>query len=371
MAQTSEHHREYHVAGHVPGVDAGQLASLRTSEDILPPEMTDDSRRNPAFQHLGMYRINPETGEPLFDITGQPLNAPDQIQRTRLALLRLADAVKVKKSGSAGAAGASPVGATEIDGDNPVPSIHRMNGKLAALYKAVCPVHGDYFCNKIVNGYEVWIPPGCPTCRADAIKQVEIKSGEFACELHVPTIFKDATLENYELYDDAQFPVASRLQRYVKTFPEQLANGRGLFFAGSGGTGKTHLSLAIAKEVVAKGYKAEYFEVDPLLKAAWAVDIKDRANWVSNLIMRSDLLILDELARQSVSTGSLNLFFDMVNRRTNECKPLIVISNRSSAELARIFGEELWSRIVRCNETIEMNWPNYRMLNPNAGGQGG
>ena len=362
MSTTTHPPAGEHAHAHV---HADTLQRLRTTEDILPAALTDDSARNPAFEHLGMYRINPETGEPLFDVTGRPLNMPDQVERTKQALRRLAEAVKV--GGAVGGLNGAQ-GADDAKTLGPVVSTHRMNGRMAALYKAVCPVHGDYFCNRIVNGYEVWLPPGCPTCRTEAIKQVEIKTGEFACELDVPPIFQDATFANYDLYDDAQVEMASRLKRYAKTFPQQLTEGRSMVFWGNIGTGKTHLAYAIAKEVVAAGYKAESFLIGELLKKAWGVPLEQRQKWMSNIVRRSDLLVLDELGKHSPNAGSINLAFEIINARTNERKPLLLISNLNPRELMSFYGEEIWSRIVRCSEVLEMNWPNYRFLNPNAGG---
>lgn len=358
------------LPGAVPSAPSGETSSatdqsalgrLQPAVDMTPPQSLE-ANRNPAFHHLGMHRIDPATGKPYFDITGEPMDRPDRIERARQSLFRLAQSVRAPGGQSHRPLSGLSAG---VPGTDQTPaSQHRMTGRLAALYKAVCPVHGDYFCNKIVGGYEVWIPPGCPVCRAEAIREVvEANAGE-ACELHVPTLYADCTLENYNLYDEQQAEVAARVLAYAQSLPAQLADGRSLVFLGNSGVGKSHLAFSLAKKAVALGHKAEFFVLGDLLNQAWKTPIEQRQQWLSRVTLRADLLILDELGRHSMKDGSRNLIFELINTRTNERKSTIYISNHPQESLKSMYGEEVWSRIAQSSEVLTMCWANHRDLFP-------
>lgn len=62
--------------------------------------------------------------------------------------------------------------------------------------------------------------------------------------LRIPPRYKSATLASFEAKDEKQERVKDVVSRYVATFQDRLAEGVGMIFTGSAGTGKTHLGYA-------------------------------------------------------------------------------------------------------------------------------
>src|SRR4029453_13211346 len=111
---------------------------------------------------------------------------------------------------------------------------------------------------------------------------------------------------------------------------------KGLFFLGKPGLGKTHLSVAILKEVVKRtNAKALFYDVRELLK-----DIRNTYNpvvrstelQVIQPVMEAELLVLDDIGAEKTSEWveeTLNL---IVNTRYNERRATIFTSNHPKSD---------------------------------------
>ena len=90
------------------------------------------------------------------------------------------------------------------------------------------------------------------------------------------------------------------IDRYRRTAPPSL------LFLGNTGLGKTHLSLAIAGQVIEKGYGVVYGSAQNLLgklekeKFSFNTQDEDQQSYLS-LVLECDLLILDDLGTEFLS----------------------------------------------------------------------
>src|SRR3954465_8374655 len=101
--------------------------------------------------------------------------------------------------------------------------------------------------------------------------------------------------------------------------------------AGSPGTGKSHLAVALGVEAVKSG-RSVYFStladlIASLAKAEREGTLRERIRFLSAFA----LLIVDEIGYLPVAPGGGNLFFQLVNARY-EKGALILTSNRGFAE---------------------------------------
>jgi DNA replication protein DnaC len=69
-------------------------------------------------------------------------------------------------------------------------------------------------------------------------------------EANIPPRFGPATLDDYIVRSAAEDKVKEVVTRYIGKLPDHLAAGRGVFFAGSPGIGKTMLSCIIGNAVI-------------------------------------------------------------------------------------------------------------------------
>ena len=59
--------------------------------------------------------------------------------------------------------------------------------------------------------------------------------------------------------------VVNAVRRYVDTLPDQLARGRGIWFQGDVGTGKTTLAMLISAEALRRGHSVAIYSLPRLL----------------------------------------------------------------------------------------------------------
>jgi DNA replication protein DnaC len=108
--------------------------------------------------------------------------------------------------------------------------------------------------------------------------------------------------------------------------------------AGSPGTGKSHLAVALGVEAIKAG-RSVYFStladlIASLAKAEREGTLRERIRFLSAFA----LLIVDEIGYLPVVPGGGNLFFQLVNARY-EKGALILTSNRGFAEWGEVFGQ--------------------------------
>lgn len=121
----------------------------------------------------------------------------------------------------------------------------------------------------------------------------------------------------------------------------------GILMNGGTGLGKTHLSLAIGKEVIEKGYSVIYGSAPNLLKKV------ERENFRGNdetdtaqLLCECDLLILDDLGAEYESRFYDSALYNLLNTRMNAGRPIIVNTNFQTSELQKRYGDRIASRLL-------------------------
>jgi len=143
--------------------------------------------------------------------------------------------------------------------------------------------------------------------------------------------------------------ILSDLKDYAAHFsPETAAN---LLLMGGTGVGKTHLSSAIGKAVLERGFEvlydgaanligqmeAEHFSHDPTIKS-------ERPR--TERILNCELLIIDDLGTEFYSQNATQSFlFQLINTRLVEHRPTILSTNLKPKELEARYGERLTSRL--------------------------
>jgi DNA replication protein DnaC len=62
--------------------------------------------------------------------------------------------------------------------------------------------------------------------------------------------FKVAKIDSFEQYDKAMSETVGAIRDYIGSLEERIADGDSIFLIGPPGTGKDHLSIAVAREAV-------------------------------------------------------------------------------------------------------------------------
>ena len=124
-----------------------------------------------------------------------------------------------------------------------------------------------------------------------------------------------------------------------------------LFVSSASGLGKTHLALAIAREVLQKGYHVVY------VSAQSAFDAMEKERYAGGdtlaALEAAQLLILDDLGTECLSPYTASCLYSLVNTRVCRRLPTIYTTNIVRDEdLQRRYTEKLVSRLLGSCEML-------------------
>jgi DNA replication protein DnaC len=146
-----------------------------------------------------------------------------------------------------------------------------------------------------------------------------------------------------------------------------IDNRENVLFFGPPGIGKTHLSIALGVVAVEKGYKVCFERITNLIKLLKTADIQKTSEYRIKRIMKSDLIIIDEIGYTPIEKREANLFFNLISE-TYEKASLIVSSNKSFDAWAEMMGDSvmttaLLDRLLHHARVFTLDGKSYRIQN--------
>ena len=143
-------------------------------------------------------------------------------------------------------------------------------------------------------------------------------------------------------------------KKYATAFTPSKGN---LLFVGTTGTGKTHLSTAIAKEVINQGFDVVYdtmqniandFEDDKFRSGYGSAEKK------SEKYLECDLLIIDDLGAEFVTQFTLATLYNLLNTRQNKKLATLISTNLDPSGLSATYEGRICSRLLGKDTTLVM-----------------
>jgi DNA replication protein DnaC len=138
-----------------------------------------------------------------------------------------------------------------------------------------------------------------------------------------------------------------------------------IVFLGPPGTGKTHLSLALANQALQAGYSALFTTLAELAQALESASHPGLMRQRLRRYIAPNLLVIDEVGYTKLSQEQAHHFFELVSARY-EHGSIILTSNTSFAQWGSLLGDEilataLLDRLLHHAEVIPINGRSYRM----------
>ena len=218
--------------------------------------------------------------------------------------------------------------------------------------------HDTQWTTEIVDGVEV--ARRCD-CWRDALAAQQL------AHARIPRRYLHCELANFEQTVDSLREAHRRARVFVEAYP---AVDKGLLLHGRHGVGKTHLAVAILKEIVrAKGARAYFYETRELLKLVRDTYAGGDATEMEVLrpVFDADLLVLDDLGAEKTSEWVQETLGLVVNTRYSERRATVFTTNlRNSTnpeDLQSIrvqLGERTRSRLLEMCDAVEMEGPDVR-----------
>ena len=183
---------------------------------------------------------------------------------------------------------------------------------------------------------------------------------DIACErLNASSPLSLSTFESFKLdyYSDkpdsgGASPLSrmSKIYNYCRRYADTFSlSSKGVLMRGATGLGKTHLSLAIANELIRKGFSVVYVSAPDILsrleREHFTYKYDDEQDTYNSLI-RCDLLILDDLGTEFMSQFSVAAVYNIFNARILAGKPTIMNTNLTVSELLAAYSQRFISRVM-------------------------
>lgn len=186
----------------------------------------------------------------------------------------------------------------------------------------------------------------------------------------IPRRYEECSLANYQPSNNngSQLQAFNHAYRLVREYPSV---DRGLLFMGTCGVGKTHLSVAILRELIEKkGASCLFYEFGVLLK-----EIQNSYNAISQTselkvlapVIEAEVLVLDELGATKPTDWVRDTMMHVINTRYNDRKLTIFTTNYPDARrtehdeiLEERIGVRLRSRLFEMSKTVQIEGEDYR-----------
>jgi DNA replication protein DnaC len=201
-------------------------------------------------------------------------------------------------------------------------------------------------------------------CRAENAQKKLLEAAR------IPRRYEECSLSNYQpaANNGSQLRAFNYAFRLAREYPSA---DRGLLFMGTCGVGKTHLSVAILRELMErKGIPCLFYEFSSLLK-----EIQNSYNPVSQTseltvlspIIEAEILVLDELGATKPTDWVRDTMMQVINARYNNNKLTIFTTNYTDTRripaqetLEDRIGARLRSRLYEMCRTVVIEGEDYR-----------
>lgn len=209
----------------------------------------------------------------------------------------------------------------------------------------------------------------CPVCRDTSYVEIDGKSVYCDCFINLLkecacdeiNKLSPLSLSTFDTFDLEYYPKdagegispflqMSRIFKYCERYAKDFSQySRSILMRGATGLGKTHLSLAIANELLQKGFYVVYVSAPSVLSklenSHFDFNSKEEEQ-ILRTLSDCDLLIIDDLGTEFSSQYTKSTVYNIFNNRLLKNKPSIINTNLTIRELESAYSQRFVSRVI-------------------------
>ena len=210
------------------------------------------------------------------------------------------------------------------------------------------------FCGGI--GYILVEGKGAQPCKC----QSDAEYQENMINARIPKMFSNKSLDNFKPPIKKADEIVQFIQAWIDSYSP---GGKGLFLVGDVGSGKTHIAVAILKELIVRGFTGLYYNVVDLLKdirATMSNDFELSEYALLDITCNVDVLILDDMGAEKTSDWVLDRIYHIINKRYENQVTTIVTSNFNYDGLEARVMKRIASRLKEMCIMVHFPFDDYR-----------
>jgi DNA replication protein DnaC len=240
------------------------------------------------------------------------------------------------------------------------------------------------------------VNPTCERCSGTGFLIVEKDGREFAqaCSCRrsggaledaaaasrIPPRYEHCSLETFEPGNPSLSAALEKAIAFCSGYPHLGADeGLGLLFSGDNGVGKTHLAVAVLRELITgKGVQGQFWDFHELIreiKSSYDPETKTTELMVLAPVVEMDVLLLDDLGAWKMTDWMNDTLFYILNSRYMAKRPTVITTNyqdvtreealsadslRRREFLVERIGQRLRSRLMEMCLVVRMQGSDHR-----------
>ncbi|WP_026572478.1 ATP-binding protein [Bacillus sp. UNC438CL73TsuS30] len=170
--------------------------------------------------------------------------------------------------------------------------------------------------------------------------------------------FKNYQPTDHQCTHDAK----QKAMNYVGAFSQNELMEKNLLIAGSTGTGKTHLSKAMARTLKARGFKVGFISSVELFNKIKATFDSGSAERVFEEMKKLDILVIDDVGVETTKLNDVSwtvrTWTEIIDARLGMAN--IWTTNLDDTHLGEVVGQRAFSRMYEGTRFIDLFTDDYR-----------
>ncbi len=160
-------------------------------------------------------------------------------------------------------------------------------------------------------------------CRPQRVARAKARS----LSAVIPRRYRDVSFDRAPA-NEIEPAIVAATRRYVATIEDQLDAGRGLWFMGPPGTGKTTLAMLVSQAALKAGRSVAIYSLPRLLNEIRDTHRAERSHVdLLDRLTRVDLLHVDDVGAERSTDWVLEELYSIVNGRYEDQRSMVVTTN--------------------------------------------
>jgi DNA replication protein DnaC len=195
-------------------------------------------------------------------------------------------------------------------------------------------------------------------CRAQRVARAKARN----LSAVIPRRYRDVAFERPPV-TDINPAIVQTVRRYVGAIDDQLDAGRGLWFMGHVGTGKTTLAMLVSKAASDAGRSVAIYSLPRLLNEIRDTHRAERSHVdLLDRLTAVDLLHIDDVGAERTTDWVLEELYSIVNSRYEDKRSIVITTNILDREaLCEQITARTVSRLTEMCDELPLLGHDHRM----------